>query len=136
MFRLFQPWPTLLRNWKILAVTHPGYVAFLTYDEVKARLEKFITRPGRFVILYIIPVSIVRASKTSRWPVQLKCLFPLNGHHTSKTNYPQLYISAFGTANMRWSLRTHGLQLVYDGDHRPVYVAQTIIIYLIQYINW
>lgn len=52
MFRLFQPWPTLLRNWKILAVTHPGYVAFLTYDEVKARLEKFITRPGRFVILF------------------------------------------------------------------------------------
>ncbi|KAL4154454.1 hypothetical protein QTP88_000317 [Uroleucon formosanum] len=47
--RLFQPWPTLLRNWKILAVTHPGYVAFLTYDEVKARLEKFITRPGSYV---------------------------------------------------------------------------------------
>lgn len=46
---MFQPWPTLLRNWKILAVTHPGYVAFLTYDEVKARLEKFITRPGRLV---------------------------------------------------------------------------------------
>ena len=33
-FRLFQPWGTLLRNWQILAVTHPGYVAFLTYDEV------------------------------------------------------------------------------------------------------
>ena len=32
--RLFQPWGTLLRNWQILAVTHPGYVAFLTYDEV------------------------------------------------------------------------------------------------------
>ena len=32
--RLFQPWSTLLRNWQILAVTHPGYVAFLTYDEV------------------------------------------------------------------------------------------------------
>ncbi|VVC24077.1 Hypothetical protein CINCED_3A005312 [Cinara cedri] len=47
--RLFQPWPTLLRNWKILAVTHPGYVAFLTYDEVKARLEKFITRPGSYL---------------------------------------------------------------------------------------
>ena len=34
VFRLFQPWSTLLRNWQILAVTHPGYVAFLTYDEV------------------------------------------------------------------------------------------------------
>ena len=33
--RLFQPWSTLLRNWQILAVTHPGYVAFLTYDEVR-----------------------------------------------------------------------------------------------------
>ena len=45
--RLFQPWPTLLHNWQILAVTHPGYVAFLTYDEVKARLQKYITKPGR-----------------------------------------------------------------------------------------
>ncbi|XP_076177402.1 E3 ubiquitin-protein ligase CBL isoform X1 [Ptiloglossa arizonensis] len=46
--RLFQPWSTLLRNWKILAVTHPGYVAFLTYDEVKARLQKYC-RPGSYV---------------------------------------------------------------------------------------
>ncbi|XP_018494509.1 E3 ubiquitin-protein ligase CBL [Galendromus occidentalis] len=38
--RLFQPWQSLLRNWQILAVTHPGYVAFLTYDEVKARLSR------------------------------------------------------------------------------------------------
>ncbi|XP_011308467.1 E3 ubiquitin-protein ligase CBL-B isoform X2 [Fopius arisanus] len=48
--RLFQPWSTLLRNWKILAVTHPGYVAFLTYDEVKARLQKYcIAKPGSYV---------------------------------------------------------------------------------------
>lgn len=48
--RLFQPWSSLLRNWKILAVTHPGYVAFLTYDEVKARLQKYcITKPGSYV---------------------------------------------------------------------------------------
>ncbi|CAG0900096.1 unnamed protein product [Darwinula stevensoni] len=47
--RLFQPWTTLLRNWKILAVTHPGYVAFLTYDEVKARLQKYITKPGSYL---------------------------------------------------------------------------------------
>jgi hypothetical protein len=46
-YRLFQPWSTLLRNWQILAVTHPGYVAFLTYDEVKARLQKYISKPGR-----------------------------------------------------------------------------------------
>lgn len=47
--RLFQPWSTLLRNWQILAVTHPGYVAFLTYDEVKARLQKYITKAGSYV---------------------------------------------------------------------------------------
>lgn len=47
--RLFQPWNTLLRNWQILAVTHPGYVAFLTYDEVKARLQKYINKPGSYV---------------------------------------------------------------------------------------
>ncbi|MEE6518027.1 hypothetical protein FKM82_028707, partial [Ascaphus truei] len=45
--RLFQPWSSLLRNWNSLAVTHPGYMAFLTYDEVKARLQRFIHKPGR-----------------------------------------------------------------------------------------
>lgn len=47
--RLFQPWRNILRNWNVLAVTHPAYVAFLTYDEVKARLQKFTTKPGRYV---------------------------------------------------------------------------------------
>jgi E3 ubiquitin-protein ligase CBL len=47
--RLFQPWWNLLRNWNVLAVTHPGYVAFLTYDEVKARLQKYINKPGSYV---------------------------------------------------------------------------------------
>ncbi len=47
--RLFQPWRNLLRNWNVLAVTHPAYVAFLTYDEVKARLQQFNTKPGRCV---------------------------------------------------------------------------------------
>ncbi len=32
--RLFQPWSTLLRNWQILAVTHPGYVAFLVSNVI------------------------------------------------------------------------------------------------------
>jgi hypothetical protein len=50
LFRLFQPWCNLLRNWNVLAVTHPGYVAFLTYDEVKARLHKYINKPGRYVM--------------------------------------------------------------------------------------
>lgn len=47
--RLFQPWSSLLQNWQILAVTHPGYVAFLTYDEVKARLQRHISKPGSYV---------------------------------------------------------------------------------------
>lgn len=44
----FQPWPTLLKNWTHLAVTHPGYVAFLTYDEVRARLQTYSNKPGRY----------------------------------------------------------------------------------------
>lgn len=47
--RLFQPWRNILRNWNVLAVTHPAYVAFLTYDEVKARLQKFTSKPGSYV---------------------------------------------------------------------------------------
>jgi len=47
--RLFQPWSTLLKNWQILAVTHPGYKAFWTYDELKARLQKYIDKPGSYV---------------------------------------------------------------------------------------
>ncbi|XP_029924687.1 E3 ubiquitin-protein ligase CBL-like [Myripristis murdjan] len=47
--RLFQPWSSLLRNWNSLAVTHSGYMAFLTYDEVKARLHRFIHKPGSYI---------------------------------------------------------------------------------------
>ncbi|XP_066539743.1 E3 ubiquitin-protein ligase CBL-C [Hoplias malabaricus] len=47
--RLFQPWSTLLRNWNQLAVTHPGYMAFLTYDQVRARLELHRHRPGSYI---------------------------------------------------------------------------------------
>ncbi|XP_062394959.1 E3 ubiquitin-protein ligase CBL-C isoform X1 [Sardina pilchardus] len=47
--RLFQPWSTLLRNWNQLAVTHPGYMAFLTYDQVRARLDHYRHRPGSYI---------------------------------------------------------------------------------------
>ncbi|XP_073341672.1 E3 ubiquitin-protein ligase CBL-C isoform X2 [Pagrus major] len=47
--RLFQPWKSLIRNWNQLAVTHPGYMAFLTYDQVIARLEHYLHRPGSYI---------------------------------------------------------------------------------------
>ncbi|WKY17084.1 hypothetical protein Q1695_001587 [Nippostrongylus brasiliensis] len=47
--RLFYPWKTLLRNWQLLTTAHPGYVAFLTYDEVKKKLEKLTDKPGSYV---------------------------------------------------------------------------------------
>ncbi|KAM9852685.1 E3 ubiquitin-protein ligase CBL-C isoform 2-T3 [Aulostomus maculatus] len=47
--RLFQPWKSLLRNWNQLAVTHPGYMAFLTYDQVVARLEHYLHQPGSYI---------------------------------------------------------------------------------------
>ena len=66
--RLFQPWGTIVRNWNILAVTHPGYQAFLTYDEVKDKLLKITsnrtgsylfrlscTRLGQWAIGHITP---------------------------------------------------------------------------------
>ncbi|XP_048588678.1 E3 ubiquitin-protein ligase CBL-B-B [Nematostella vectensis] len=47
--RLFQPWSHLLQNWNLLAVTHPGYCAFMTYDEVKSRLQKHVDKPGSYI---------------------------------------------------------------------------------------
>uniref|UniRef100_H0UVE9 E3 ubiquitin-protein ligase CBL n=1 Tax=Cavia porcellus TaxID=10141 RepID=H0UVE9_CAVPO len=47
--RLFQPWPTLLKNWQLLAVNHPGYMAFLTYDDVQARLQAYRDKPGSYI---------------------------------------------------------------------------------------
>ncbi|XP_033621734.1 E3 ubiquitin-protein ligase CBL-C, partial [Fukomys damarensis] len=47
--RLFQPWPTLLKNWQLLAVNHPGYMAFLTYDEVQACLQACRDKPGSYI---------------------------------------------------------------------------------------
>lgn len=73
-YRLFQPWGTLLRNWQILAVTHPGYVAFLTYDEVKARLQKYINKAGSFVfrcVLTLVPGQVVYSCCLS--PCRLSC---------------------------------------------------------------
>ncbi|CAD5215936.1 unnamed protein product [Bursaphelenchus okinawaensis] len=47
--RLFHPWDTLLINWHTLTVEHPGYMAYMTYEEVKKRLTPHLNRPGSFV---------------------------------------------------------------------------------------
>ncbi|UJR22004.1 hypothetical protein I4U23_025071 [Adineta vaga] len=47
--RLFHPWSSLLTNWKLLAVTHPGFMAFMIYDDVKAILTNHIDKPGSYV---------------------------------------------------------------------------------------
>eukprot|EP01137_Pigoraptor_chileana_P014666 Opistho-2@69582 len=47
--RLFQPWKQILNNWNVIVVAHPGYQAFMTYDEVSALLNQFIDKPGSYV---------------------------------------------------------------------------------------
>lgn len=47
--RLFQPWKQLLNNWNVIVIRHPGYQAFMTYDEVEAILTKFLDKPGSYV---------------------------------------------------------------------------------------
>ena len=59
--RLFQPWSHLLQNWNLLAVTHPGYCAFMTYDEVKARLCKHVDKPGRSVLFESINIFLSKS---------------------------------------------------------------------------
>ena len=67
-----QPWSSLLRNWNSLAVTHPGYMAFLTYDEVKARLQKFIHKPGRSVCVCVcVCVTHKRRRTQPTWQARI-----------------------------------------------------------------
>ncbi|XP_071806611.1 E3 ubiquitin-protein ligase CBL-C-like isoform X2 [Asterias amurensis] len=47
--RLFQPWNTIVRNWNCLAVNHKGYMSFMTYDEVKNRLQSYMDKPGSYI---------------------------------------------------------------------------------------
>uniref|UniRef100_A0AC34FP58 E3 ubiquitin-protein ligase CBL n=1 Tax=Panagrolaimus sp. ES5 TaxID=591445 RepID=A0AC34FP58_9BILA len=47
--RLFHPWITLIQNWECLAVTHPAYMSFITYEEVKRKLQRFTKKPGSYV---------------------------------------------------------------------------------------
>uniref|UniRef100_A0A8R1DUI0 E3 ubiquitin-protein ligase CBL n=1 Tax=Caenorhabditis japonica TaxID=281687 RepID=A0A8R1DUI0_CAEJA len=47
--RLFYPFKNLIKNWQTLTTGHPGYCAFLTYDEVKKMLEKLTKKPGSYI---------------------------------------------------------------------------------------
>ena len=74
-FRLFQPWNNLLRNWNVLAVTHPGYAAFLTYDEVKERLKKYINKPGRSADCHYPLLCYLPSSVNDHWEATAPTLF-------------------------------------------------------------
>ncbi|TPP63831.1 E3 ubiquitin protein ligase CBL [Fasciola gigantica] len=62
--RLFQPWNNILETWKALAVLHPGYMAFMTYDEVKARLKQYRAHPGPGT--YVFRLS---CTKLGQWAI-------------------------------------------------------------------
>uniref|UniRef100_A0A0N5BL95 E3 ubiquitin-protein ligase CBL n=1 Tax=Strongyloides papillosus TaxID=174720 RepID=A0A0N5BL95_STREA len=47
--RLFQPWSNLLDNWRVLALKHPAYGSFLTYDQVRLILQNYLSKPGSYV---------------------------------------------------------------------------------------
>ncbi|VDP83046.1 unnamed protein product [Echinostoma caproni] len=62
--RLFQPWSNILETWKALAVLHPGYMAFMTYDEVKAKLKQYRSHPGPGT--YVFRLS---CTKLGQWAI-------------------------------------------------------------------
>ncbi|CAH8588867.1 unnamed protein product [Schistosoma turkestanicum] len=62
--RLFQPWNNILETWKALAILHPGYMAFMTYDQVKCVLKRYCTHPGPGT--YIFRLS---CTKLGQWAI-------------------------------------------------------------------
>lgn len=46
--RLFQPWSHIINNWNAIVCAHPGYKAYMTYDEVEVILKKLVHKPGRY----------------------------------------------------------------------------------------
>lgn len=62
--RLFQPWCNIIDMWTVLALKHPGYMAFMTYDEVKATLKPFRTHPGPGT--YVFRLS---CTKPGQWAI-------------------------------------------------------------------
>ncbi|CAI4223949.1 unnamed protein product [Auanema sp. JU1783] len=47
--RLFYPWSSILRNWRVITALHPAYAPTLTYDEVRQHLEKCSHMPGSYM---------------------------------------------------------------------------------------
>ena len=68
-------------NWSRLAVSHPGYGAFLTYDEVKARLTQFLTKPGRCALRLLL-LLLLLVLRTTPEPFPLPS--PPQPAHTRK----------------------------------------------------
>ncbi|VDM32759.1 unnamed protein product [Hydatigera taeniaeformis] len=62
--RLFQPWTNVLETWRALTIMHAGYMAFMTYDEVKAVLKKFRGHPGPGSYVYRLSCT-----KLGQWAI-------------------------------------------------------------------
>ncbi len=62
--RLFQPWNNVIETWKALVKVHAGYMAFMTYDEVKAVLKKFRAHPGPGSYVYRLSCT-----KLGQWAI-------------------------------------------------------------------
>lgn len=62
--RLFQPWNNVIETWKALATMHAGYMAFMTYDEVKAVLKRFRCHPGPGSYVYRLSCT-----KLGQWAI-------------------------------------------------------------------
>ena len=52
--RLFQPWSQIMNNWNALAIAHPAYKAYITYDEVENCLKQYLNKPGRYANLLLL----------------------------------------------------------------------------------
>ena len=46
--RLFQPWDSLLKNWRFLTLVHPAFMAYLTHEQVGGLLGKHSKKPGSY----------------------------------------------------------------------------------------
>ncbi|VDN97774.1 unnamed protein product [Rodentolepis nana] len=62
--RLFQPWTNVLETWRVLTIMHAGYMAFMTYDEVKAVLRKLRGHPGPGSYVYRLSCT-----KLGQWAI-------------------------------------------------------------------